>query len=154
MKIGIKTFILKAIAWYYKDYLKGFNRIDSQGGFILYKIQPKQEYINILSKNKLYNKFAPLIRPIRNVFIHNPSIDIFNYPPVKDIRVVKLKKLPSNKYLNSIDKLNPNDLEYPTAQMNDTFDRAVEMINSLWEDLYKIVEGINTHDKFESLKYK
>ena len=153
-KMGIIKLVLKTIKWYFNNYLKGFNRIEKQGGFILYKIQPSRDYINILVENKSYKKFASLVRPVRNVFIHNPSIDIFKYTPEQDIRVVKLKKLTKNKFLNTIDKLNPNDLEHPTNQMNDIFDKAINMINFLWLDIYKNIENINSNDKFETLKNK
>ena len=153
-KLSIKSVILKTIKWYCSEYIQGYRRISEQGGFILYKIQPSREYINKLKKNKKYNSFAPTIRPIRNTLIHNPSIDIFNYKPEQDIRVVKLKKITKYKFLNNIEELKSTDLEHPLVQMKKVFEDAVEMINSVWNDLFYILEKMHNDKKFEKLKFK
>jgi len=104
------------------------------------------------TKFDAFYKFRDYIYPIRNAFIHNPSIDVFYRIYSNGIRerlVVKPEFIRDNKSIQSISKLDRDALIELKQFMNDTFNLAIDMLSDVWEIMYEHVVEINAHPKFD-----
>ena len=100
------SFMKKMEEWYDKKYDISFENFHKNGGLIMLEILSTKKHISMLNSNNSfssYYEFDKIINPYRNVFVHNPSIDIFRRG--KKLYVVKSEFIKTNKSIQSISKL-------------------------------------------------
>lgn len=154
-KLSKKEFLLKMGDWfdqYYNDQFESFTKV---GGLVMNEIHSVKSHVAQLNTNnkfKSFNQFSSIIGPLRNVFIHNPSIDIF-YHGNKPF-VVKPKFIKTSRSIQSITELNIQDIIDPKVLMDQLFLQSTKMLADVWTVFKAEIELINTHENFEMLKYK
>lgn len=140
----------------YKEYEKQFEIYKDYGGLIMNIVQPEHEFISILAPNKKltlsFNIFKNIIDPLRNLYIHNPAIDIF-YKKGEGYQTVK-KEIKKHRTLQSINNLEPENIGDPVAFMEELFNKATKMLSDVWSIFYDEIEKINTHPNFPNKMYR
>jgi hypothetical protein len=153
-KLSKEEFLGKMGDWfdqYYNDQFESFKKV---GGLVMNEIHSVKSHIaqlNLNNKLKSFNQFSSIIGPLRNVFIHNPSIDIFylgNKP-----YVVKPKYIKTSRSIQRINELKIQDIIDPNVLMGQLFLQSTKMLADVWTVFKTEIEMINTHDNFLLLKY-
>lgn len=154
-KLSKEEFLGRMGDWFdqfYNDQFESFNKV---GGLVMNEIHSVKSHVaqlNINNKLKSFNQFSSIIGPLRNVFIHNPSIDIF-YHREKPF-VVKPKYIKTSRSIQSIPELNIQDIIDPKILMEQLFLQSTKMLTDVWTVFKTEIEMINTHENFRLLKYK
>ncbi len=152
LKKKTKEEFIKLIDTWYKKYNTDFESFKNSGGLVFKTIHNVQSCIKSLNGKKnftSFNKFkSSKIEPLRNTFIHNPSIDIFWIG--KEMLVVKPEFIKSNKIIGTIKYLSRENLIEPKILMDDLFNEATEMLNQVWTAFYDEILWINSHENFEN----
>ena len=133
-----EKFLEKMSTWYDENYEKQFAAFSISGGLVLKEIHSVSGYISMLNKEcqfDTFNKFKEIIGPLRNVFIHNPSIDIF-YRWDKFL-VVRPEYIKTHRTIQSINNLNPKNLIEPKVLMNNLFRQATTVLSDVWNAFYQ-----------------
>jgi len=154
-RLSRSSFLKEMEDWYDQYYNDRFDNFLKNGGIIMKEFHSAKDYISILNRNKefkSYYKFNEVINPYRNVFVHNPSIDIFNRGGKPF--VVKSGYIKSNKTIQSINRLKRHDLINPKELMDDLFLKATKMLSDVWNVFYCELEIINTDPNFLLKRYK
>jgi hypothetical protein len=137
---------------FYNDQFESFNKV---GGLVMNEVHSVKSHVAQLNTNnklKSFNQFSSIIGPLRNVFIHNPSIDIF-YHGNKHF-VVKPKYIKTSRSIQSITELNIQDIIDPKVLMDQLFLQSTKMLADVWTVFKAEIELINSHENFKILKYK
>lgn len=148
-RLGKAAFLKKMEDWYDKEYNERFETFLENGGLIMKEIHSTNNYVSLLNKNKCFksfHKFNERINPYRNVFVHNPSIDIFLRG--KAPYVVNSEYIKSTRTIQSIRRLSTEDLNNPSDLMDQLFKQATKMLSDVWKIFYKEIESINTNPNF------
>lgn len=99
-----------------------------------------------------FNSFkVNTIDPLRNAFIHNPSIDIFWIG--RKTYVVKPKYISSHKIIGKISRLGTNNLIKPSLLMDYLFEELTKILPLVWDAIYEEIKLINTHKQFHKKWY-
>jgi hypothetical protein len=148
------SFMKKMEEWYDKKYETRFENFQKNGGIIMLDILSTKKHISMLNTNdsfSTYFDFDKIINPYRNVFVHNPSIDLFRRG--KKLFVVKSEFIKTNKTIQSISKLKISDMIDPLELMADLFTKATLMLADVWIVFYNEIEAINTDPGFLIKRY-
>jgi hypothetical protein len=154
-KLSKEEFLRKMEVWYDQFYNDQFESFTKVGGLVMNEIHSVKSHIaqlNVNNKLKSFNQFSSIIGPLRNVFIHNPSIDIF-YHGNKPF-VVKPKYIKTSRSIQSITELNIQDIIDPKVLMDQLFLQSTKMLADVWTVFKAEIELINSHENFKILKYK
>jgi hypothetical protein len=155
IKFTKNQFLEEMEIWFDQNYSDLFTSFVSTGGLIMKEVHSTKSYIahlNAENEFKSFNQFSSIIGPLRNVFIHNPSIDIFQYRGKPF--VVKPQYIKKNRTIQSINELNQNDIIDPKVLMNQLFLKSTKMLVDVWTVFLTEIEIINTHTNFHLLKYR
>ncbi len=96
--------------------------------------------------------FRTFTQPIRNMFTHYPTIDVF-YINNKEL-VVRPEYMQRNSLtIQSINKIRPTHLIDPIILMKDMYTRATNMINNIWEIFLEEIQLINNSPNFSEKIY-
>ncbi len=148
-KLDKEDFLTMMENLYEKFYKNHFKNFQNTGGIVMYEIHSSKSYLSLLSKGrnfKSYNRFNERITPYRNVFIHNPSIDIF-HKGSKPL-VVKSKHIKNTRTIQSISNLDIENCINPQELMNQLFKQSTKMLSDVWTVFREEIEKINTDINF------
>jgi hypothetical protein len=148
-RLDKEAFILK-MEKDYKSYSKQFDRFEKEGGLVMlipHNTDPFIKNLNMEGKFNSFISFRDKIMPLRNAFIHNPSIDIF----IKEgsYKVVKSNSIKVGRSIQNINKLAGEDLIAPSVFMDDLFQHGTEMLSNVWDEFFKQIYSINKHPNFK-----
>jgi hypothetical protein len=150
-KLSRNSFLKKMEDWYDNEYKDRFDNFLNNGVLVMKEFHSAKDCISSLNKNKKFRsfyKFNEIITPYRNIFIHNPSIDIFNRGGKP--YVVRSEYIKTNRTIQNISKLNPKDMINPKELMDDLFRKATNMLSDVWTVFFQEIETINTDSNFLS----
>jgi hypothetical protein len=156
-KLSADTVTNQILRWYKDNYDSDFDKLENFGITISIPIQPKKEYLSIIStkqETRKYNLFKNNILPYRNIHIHNPTVDIFRRPDVVGDHVVKKEKLKNFRFLNEIDHIERNDLIDPKKMTNEDYVDCLGVIQEIWTIFLRNIKEINTHPNFDQKSKK
>lgn len=148
-KLSKENFLKQMDKWYEDNYNERFDTFLNSGGIIMHEIHSSKKFLSLISKGgkfKSYHKFNEIITPYRNVFIHNPSIDIFHR--AGEPYIVSYKYIRSCRTIQSISKLAKKDLIKPKELMDQLFIQSTKMLSDVWRVFLSEIEAINTDPKF------
>lgn len=150
-----EDFLILMGRWYDDFYNERFDNFQMSGGLVMQEIHSSKSYLALLRKGqnlKSYNKFNDIITPYRNVFIHNPSIDIFhrNRKPM----VVRSKCIKNYRTIQSISKLETEYCINPQILMDQLFNQSTDMLSDIWKVYYNELEKINTDPNFPNQRLR
>jgi hypothetical protein len=150
-----ESFLKQMDRWYDDSYNNRFESFLNSGGIIMTEIHSSKEFLSLISKSrnfKSYHKFNEIITPYRNVFIHNPSIDIFHKG--RDPFVVNSKYIKNSRTIQSINKLGRKDLINPKVLMDELFNQSTTMLSDVWTTFSYELEKINTDPNFTNHRFR
>lgn len=154
-KLSREAFLAKMVKWYDDDYMDRFESFLNTGGLIMHEIHSSKSFLTLLKKGKnfrSYHKFNETITPYRNVFIHNPSIDIFHRH--REAFVVRSEYIRNNRTIQSISKLEKQDLINPQELMERLFKQSTKMLSDVWTIFRSELEIINTDPNFPNQRLR
>jgi hypothetical protein len=154
-RLSKESFMKKMNKWYEDSYKDRFENFINSGGLIMKEIHSSKSFLAAISKGKnfrSYHKFNEIITPYRNVFIHNPSIDIFHR--AREPFVVSSKYIRSNKTIQRISKLEKKDLINPKELMDQLFKQSTKMLSDVWTVFLSEIITINTDRNFPLYRTK
>lgn len=152
LKYSIEDIVQITNNWYKNNYETSYNKLVNNGVAIALQLQPAKEYIYMLGTKKelnLFSVFKNSIQPYRNVFIHNPAIDIFIVKGKKGQFVVKKDVIKNCRFLNQLDKTKPSNLTNPVEMVNQDYSDCLQVISTTWYVLLKHIKEINNHPDFK-----
>lgn len=150
-KLQAEDVTKQVLDWFADSYDSNFKKLESLGVSILIPLQPKKEYLSILTSKenlKKYNTFKSNILQYRNIHIHNPTIDIFRRSGKIGEFVVKKDIFKNYRFLGEIDTINTDDLIDPKIMTNDDYSDCLEVIHEIWTIFLKNIKEINSHPDF------
>ena len=97
-------------------------------------------------------EFRQKAQPVRNIFTHYPTIDIFYRIEnrKREKLMVKPEYIKRHKTIRSINSLKRSDLTDPFKYISEVFSNSLKVFNNLWEIFYYDLEIINNHPQFKS----
>jgi hypothetical protein len=150
-----ESFLKRMDKWYDDYYNDRFESFLNSGGIIMNEIHSSKNFLSSISKGRnfrSYHKFNEIITPYRNVFIHNPSIDIFHRG--RDPFVVSSKYIKNSRTIQSISKLERKDLINPKVLMDELFNKSTRMLSDVWTTFSCELETINTDPNFPNQRFR
>lgn len=151
-RLNKESFIKNMEKWFCRYYDKKFDTFKASGGLLMNEIHTSDKFISLLNKNgefDAYNSFKKdKIGPLRNSFIHNPSIDIFWKG--NEILVVRPEYIKDNKTIQNINRLPRESLIDPKVLMQELFLEATKMINEVWSAYCTEIKKINSDKNFKN----
>lgn len=161
-KLSKDEFIEEMKKWYDEYYNRNYTGYLENGSFsiqeLIKNIPNNDKVIKSFNNSgalKKYNKFSKeIIGKLRNVFIHNPSIDVVNKFCVTSkswkFVVVRPYAIKSNRTIQNISNLEWTSLIEPKCFMVELFEEATNMLSDTWSIVFKEIEMINKHPNFHS----
>lgn len=143
--------VQKVEKWYDENYRTYFRKLVTNGVAISVPLQPEKDYVSLLGSKKAlepYNKFKIAIQPYRNIFIHNPAVDIFKIRGFPGEFVVKKEVLKNCRFLNEIDKTDKSNIINPKIMVNQDYSECLQVITSICAILLSHIKEINSHPEF------
>jgi hypothetical protein len=154
-KLSREDFLTMMGNWYDKFYENRFENFQNTGGIVMHEIHSSKSYLSLLSKGrnfKSYNRFNDIITPYRNVFIHNPSIDIFHKG--RKPMVVRSNYIKNNRTIQNISKLEIENCINPQELMDQLFKQSTKMLSDVWIVFRNELEKINTDLNFPNQRLR
>lgn len=154
-KLKRDEFLTMMGKWYDDFYTNRFKNFQETGGLVMNEIHSSKSYLSLLSKGrnfKSYNRFNDIITPYRNVFIHNPSIDIFHKG--RKPLVVRSKYIKNNRTIQSIGNLDIENCINPQELMDQLFKQFTKMLSDVWAVFRVEIEKINTDINFPNQRLR
>lgn len=138
----------------YKNYLESFKKYKKYGVSITIPLQPENEFIALLypprDRINSYYSFKGRIDPIRNLYIHNPAIDIY-HKKGKGFLVAKNNR---SRTIQTILNIPDKESENPVVFIEELFMEATKMLADVWAIFYEEIKKINNNSEFKSKIYK
>jgi len=103
-----------------------------------------------------YNKFSQSIREYRNIFIHNPSVDIFMVKEERTIKHFSPKKNKAKKYplwndMRTKYLFKKDDFINPKSLIEEDLLELLKLLNDIWKEYHKHMKEIFQQNDIASL---
>ena len=129
----------------------------NKGKFIMIELYKPDHISKLLGKKETreYRKFIQSIKEYRNLFIHNPAIDVFNDNGNRYV----IKKENRNEAMSwsNLRKIYKDHSDWfidPYEMVEQDFDFLLNHLNTIWGKLISEIEKIWKEPKFDELLKK